>query len=242
MEALLLKIRRDIDLAYAVSLDEPLASLERELTPVLAQLMTLPPRNDHHPDVVWLYKWLAHPERSVEEFKHVVGKLQENVRLVMTRQFERYTENGCGGNSFYVARAGLEALASRCPVLEGPWEQVTKDILSVYDYTKSGGWYGPGSNKLNDWIIRIVADSALCPNPELRLQLLDLYNKLLKINKGNRKRALESLMSAFSFLDRGKEWNRWTMFSFPYTGDISDIIIEFSDDDYLQQYSLKIAK
>ena len=54
-------------------------ALEREVAPVLIRVMMLPRNNDQHPDVTWLKNWLAHPQRTPEEFHHIVNILMDEI-------------------------------------------------------------------------------------------------------------------------------------------------------------------
>ncbi|CAL4126208.1 unnamed protein product [Meganyctiphanes norvegica] len=231
-------------------------ALDRELTPILAQLMTIPPDNDKDHDFVWLYQRLAQPNCSVDEFKYVIGTLQENVCQIMTDLFDDYVyDYGDDGDICYVFKAAAEALAIRCPVLEGPWETVAWRIFGSLGEWKNKE-YGPASTRLCTWIIHAVGDPYLCPVPELRIYMLRLYRTLVNINDGNREQAWESLMFASSSLDRRGE----SVFLTVTTTDVIDLLMLFSnkdddsyygyddddvndhDDDYLYQTGQRVAE
>ncbi|CAL4112102.1 unnamed protein product, partial [Meganyctiphanes norvegica] len=52
-----------------------MSDIDRELTPILAELMALEPGNVHHPTARKLSNWLMDSQRTVEEFMYVIGPL-----------------------------------------------------------------------------------------------------------------------------------------------------------------------
>ena len=65
-----------------------MTKLDREMTPILAELMTLGPDNEDHPSVRRFSTWLIDPVRTGEEIQHVIGPLQHHVCTVMLDNFE----------------------------------------------------------------------------------------------------------------------------------------------------------
>ena len=53
--------------------------IDKELTPIIAELITLGPENDEHPSVRQLFNWLVDPQRTGEEYAYVVGSLSDDV-------------------------------------------------------------------------------------------------------------------------------------------------------------------
>ncbi|CAL4246154.1 unnamed protein product [Meganyctiphanes norvegica] len=210
--------------------------VDRKVTPILAQLLTIPPGIVHHHDMLWLYNWLADPECSVEDFIYVNGDLGFDVMITMNRLFKSYVH---GSGSINKSRIVIEALAVRCRVIEGPWERLAWSVIdSLESYSaEQHAEYGHGSSKLSNWVIRNVGDSELCPNPNLRHKMLLLYRTLVKIDDDNREKALVSLMRACSSLDRYKQ-----RFLIADIYDIVECLSLFDEGNYLHQLDLKIAE
>ena len=82
--------------------------LDRELAPILTELVTLGPCNDQHPSVRQLFGYLMNPECTGEELSYVIGELAFEV----------------SGESMYLTKVAAETLAVRSPVLTGSWEVV----------------------------------------------------------------------------------------------------------------------
>ena len=116
------------------------SDLDKDLMPLLAQVMTLRPLNDHHPNFIRLCKWLSRPQLGVDVFLYVVGPLQERVMRLLEDYkyrnqgqalqdfcdivgwqshvdipeiFAKYTEDG----AVYVLKAAAEAMAVRRPYM-----------------------------------------------------------------------------------------------------------------------------
>ena len=167
-------------------------ALDKELMPVLAEVMELNKHYegmDDHPSVQWLFKWFSLPERTADEFYYVVGSLLDKIT--------HYAR----GEAIYVLRAAAEALAVRCPVLDGRWDDVAWVIAGDLGEWKNKS-YGQGSSRLSNWIIRVVGDPKLCPSPCLRLRMLLMYRTIVKFDSHNRTKALEAMMFTFASLDR----------------------------------------
>ena len=174
--------------SHVISMD----ALDKELMSKLSELTELNEGKDDHPSVQWLFKWFSVPGRTANEFFYVVRDMRDKVT--------NYDED----KAIYILRAAAEALAVRCPVLEGRWYDVAWTItynLGEWRYKS----YGQGSSRLSNWIIRVVGDPKLCPSSSLRLQMLLLYRTLVKFDSNNRTKALEAMMFTFSSLDRKEQ-------------------------------------
>ena len=127
--------------------------LDREMTPIIAELETLSPGNDDHPVVRQLFNWLKDLQRTGEEFTHVIGKVAHDVNEIMRDHFEDYMFEF--GPCTYLGKLAAEALAVRCPILEGPREEAVCLVLSlcksyiIYDF-------GIASRRLSAWIIQMI--------------------------------------------------------------------------------------
>lgn len=75
-----------------------MAELNREMSPILAELMTLEPGNYNHPAFKQLFNWLVDQQRTAEEVCYVIGPLQKYVENVMYDSFENYVDGGGYGN------------------------------------------------------------------------------------------------------------------------------------------------
>ena len=72
-----------------------------------------------------------------------------------------------------------EALAVRNPVLEGPWEYAAWFVVFLNSkYCKEYN-YGIPSDNLIDWLIRVIGDPALCPDHSLRLELMNMFGRMV---------------------------------------------------------------
>ena len=93
------------------------ARLDRELTPILAELVTLGPGNDEHPAVQQLLNWLSDPAQcTVDDFNYVVGPLGNHVKLIMEKQFKRYLCKEYDGCSEYLAWISAKRLPEELPL------------------------------------------------------------------------------------------------------------------------------
>ena len=99
----------------------------------------------------------------------------------------------------YTVKEVAEALASQCQVLNGFWESLCWNLLPIFkEYFELTSFV---SDIFNCWIFRVVGDPEMCSDPDLRLQMLVLYRKLLKVDDNNREQAMDSLILACSLLD-----------------------------------------
>ena len=64
--------------------------LGRELARILADLSTMEMDNDQRPAVKQLFKWLADPQRTAEEFSYAIGKLSNPVSVILKDHFPSY--------------------------------------------------------------------------------------------------------------------------------------------------------
>ena len=122
---------------------QAMAELNKELMPILAELFTLNPTNKDHPAFQSTFNWLVDPQRTGEEFSYVIGPLHQYVYDAMCENSDAYFNKNSYDNIGMVAAA--EAIAIKCPVLEGPWEHagwilvdnqyviiVVPDLISSY--------------------------------------------------------------------------------------------------------------
>ena len=58
--------------------------VDRELSPILAELCTLGPEHQDHPTVKWFSNWLLDPQRTVEHCNYVIGPLLGHIMGIMT--------------------------------------------------------------------------------------------------------------------------------------------------------------
>lgn len=178
-----------------------MAEVDRELTPLLAELLTLGPGNDQHTCVRQLFNWLVDPHHTAEEFSYVIGPLERHVYGIMEGHFKQYvyatdTNIDC---SVYLCKIAAEALAVRCPVLEGPWETVAWFVTRLSnDYFSHD--YGVASDRLSIWVISVIGDPDLCPRSYLRIELMHLLLVMVDINEKNMEMAFNSIMSGCSTL------------------------------------------
>ena len=215
-----------------------MAEIDRELTPLLAELLTLGPRQENHPSVRQLFHWLVHPTRTVDEFNYVVGPLSHHVYIVMCDHFYSYMHKRMFRYPIYCGQAAAEALSVKSPVLEGPWEHSAWLLVRLLRYYDQGGL---PSDRLNDWIIQVIGDDNLCPNAYLRIELMFLF-KMVPINKHNQTQAIEAMMSACSALSidylSGFWYSDFSILNFkPFYKIFSSVI----KDGCLPQFGARLA-
>ena len=58
--------------------DPAMADINREMIPILLELLTLGQRNYEHPADLQLSKWLLDPRRTGEEWRYVLGPLHNH--------------------------------------------------------------------------------------------------------------------------------------------------------------------
>ena len=204
-------------------------SIDKELNPVLDRLMSTQPDFTNYQDVEYLCKWLTQPTRRVEEFRYVLRDMFADFKM----------EYGCDSSTIYTAKTITEALAIRCPILEGSWAMVVWHLINEFEKHRQVNLaiYGSSSSILSTWIIQVVGETDLCPDPELRLNMLLLFRTFVKIDHTNYKQALKSLLSLCPLLDQQGDTNNE-----PLTADIIDCLKLFMEGKYLQHFSLDLAQ
>ena len=210
--------------------------IDRELTPLLAKLMTLGPQSENHPVFRQLLKWMVNPQHTANDINYVIGPLGAHV--------EKFY-NICNDPLFffvYLGQAAAEALALKSPILEGPWEHtawLVVYLLRLYDKDRGGLL----SDHLTAWIIRMIGDSNLCPNPHLRIELMFLFN-MVPLDKNNSPQATEAVMSACSGLSieyLSRVWNSGFVFMMDFY-HFFRIFKKVIENGRLPTYALKLSK
>ncbi|CAL4085527.1 unnamed protein product [Meganyctiphanes norvegica] len=197
--------------------------LDKELRPILTDLVKLGPGNEKHPSVIQLFNWLVDPHHTGEEFTYVIGPLAKNV----------YNLVHCP----YLGKVAAEALAVRCPVLAGFWEQAVWLLISL-NSSYSKDVYGAASDQLSFWIIYVIGDPDICPNPYLRYELMILILIMVNFNTYNLEHGFESVISAFSSLklyniDYLSEMSVWEFHRMGFY-EITQILEKLAEDDHLR--------
>ena len=188
--------------------------IHKQITPILKDLMLLRPEtsqeleNIKHPSAKNLFEWLLNPHCSVREFIYIIGELKWSVLEFMKNQFIQ-----CALDEYCYATIDIisaEVLAMKCTIIEGEWEELCW-ILVKENGIPFGYGYGtvkaPASKRLSDWILQIVQEPSLCPNPHLRFELI----KLLSMVEFNQIQTIEAMLSACStinsnYLMKSKLW------------------------------------
>ena len=184
--------------ALMVEMDEKvghpsMADIDKKLTPILEELAILGPGNQDHSALKQLYTWLVEPQRTGEEFHYVIQPL---FRFAQANMHDKgiLDDDSC----LYLGKVVAEALAVRRPVLVGPWEVALWCVVYEISYNYKDE-YGVSSERLTDWLVQMIGDSSLCPNPALRFELIHVLIQLVDFFPDPRK-ALESVMAACAFL------------------------------------------
>ena len=94
-----------------------MVEIASKLTPILAEMFTLGPGNNHHPAIGQLFNWLIEPQRTGEEFNYAIGELADDVSGVMQEHFTDYLYDEI--DLPYLCSTAAEALAVRCHILKG---------------------------------------------------------------------------------------------------------------------------
>ncbi|CAL4120406.1 unnamed protein product [Meganyctiphanes norvegica] len=172
------------------SMDETtVEKLNIEIRPVLENLSVSEPGENRETAVSQLSVWLNDTKRTGEEFSYVVGPLGVQVCDYMT-----------GNIIFYeLVYEVAEALAVKCPVLEGPWEHAAWFIIHLKNTLVLD--FGTVSKDLSEWIIGMMGHSGMCPSPYLRQEFLKIFDIEVCVDINNQTQAFESVMFACSSLE-----------------------------------------
>ena len=145
--------------------------LGRELSRILADLMALEKDNDQHPAVKQLFKWLADPQRTAEEFSYAIGKLSNNVSVILKEHFPTYLYQN--HRWVYMCKTSAQTLGVNCPILEDPWKLGAWPLVLVIE-DKQDGCYRVACQHLSNWIQNVIGcpdiknTMMLCHNPPCR--------------------------------------------------------------------------
>ena len=177
------------DLKY--DFDESVAEeLDRKVWPLFEKVSLLKPGDYRDPAVSQLFNCLVDPEFTVEEFNYVVGFMGLQV-------FNK-------SPSPYLHLVVAEALAVKSTILVGLWEHATWFLTFLGgSFSQQEEYLSEGlvSDRLNDWIINVMGDTHLCPNPYLRFEFIREFSDMVSVTDHNRTQALESFVSASSILN-----------------------------------------
>lgn len=176
-----------------VGISRAMVKIDKKITPILENLFKSP--DGHHGKLAFkqLFDWLMHPKRIVEEFIYVLGPLVHDFKKWTKHKDTIYI------GMIYVGMAALEAIAVKCPVLDGNWEISVWLIMQIMYYCDFFGDCDIVSNQLSTWIIHIIGDADSCPNAHLRIELIKLLI-MVKIGAHNRTQAFNAVMDACSNL------------------------------------------
>lgn len=173
-----------------------MAELNREMMPILAEMLTLGPENHNdHPSAKQLFNWLVDPHRTGEEFCYVVGPLLDSVWALMNDHFEKYIKREGFFNMVIVA---AEAIAVTCPILEGSWEYVGWFLVNHLIVRQQGVL----SDHFVAWFIQVISLPDLCPSLYLRVRFLHLLENIVDLSGDFGITALESVLSVCSSLSK----------------------------------------
>ena len=162
--------------------------IDDKLTTTLEELVSLGPgQYQRHPLISKVFRWLADPQRTPQEFSYVVGPMGCGI----------FTYNGHYKN-LYLGLIAAEALATRNPVLKGAWRHAAWFVVWLNSEYRAEYNYGIVSDNLSEWIIRVMGDPELCPSPPLRMEFMLMFGRMVSINAENGKQALDAIMSACS--------------------------------------------
>ena len=126
--------------------------INRELSPVLANLMTMKKRSDQHPAVRQFFKWLADPQRTSEEFSYVIENLPDDVAMFMKEHFPKYLYED--HYWMYLCTVTAQALGVTFPVVNGTMTRPAWTLVMVTQ-DKNDGFHRVAGAHLSAWIISV---------------------------------------------------------------------------------------
>ncbi|CAL4227521.1 unnamed protein product [Meganyctiphanes norvegica] len=162
--------------------------IDTELAPILRYLIILGPKYEQPQKYRNFVEWFLHPNRTANQFNYVVGPLRHDVFMEV--------QMSCDDISEYpraLCLAAAEALAVRCPVLVGSWEYAAWMVVRIVQSYDLG-------DIVSNWIIKVIGNADICPNANLRMELMSLLSKA-EIDIHNQTQAVEAVMSACSALN-----------------------------------------
>ena len=145
--------------------------LGRELAQILADLMTLEVENDQRPAIKQLFKWLADPQRTSQEFQYTIRKLSDHVSFIMKLHFPSYLYQN--HQWMYMCKTAAHTLRVNCPILEEAWELGAWPLVLVRE-DKQDGCYRVACQHLSNWIQNVIGCpdikgiTRICHNPPCR--------------------------------------------------------------------------
>ncbi|CAL4120380.1 unnamed protein product [Meganyctiphanes norvegica] len=228
------------------SMDETDAEdLNIEMRPILEKITDLGPGENRDAAMSQLSSWLKDEKRNVEEFNYVVGPLGMQVcdyyyDYMRAEGLLRIRDRFCACRFFACqALEAAEALVVESPVLKGPWEHLA--WFAIYLRIIRLQEFVPASNSYCEWIIQMMGNSDLCPNPYLRLEFLQIFALKVCVITNNQTQAFESVMSVCSSVHM-KEF----IFSNQYVGSmylgcIIEAFKKLNKDEYLQAFDQQLS-
>ena len=170
-------------------LDKQVAkNLCKDFMPILEEVILLD--QQEHPTNNHLFNRLVDPQYEACHFCYVLGVLAQRVYDQERNDFS---------HSMYLGNIAAEALAKRSPILEGAWEYAAWLVVKLNHVPCSKDEWTT-SNTLN-WIIKVIGNHDLCPNPYLRIELSILLLNMNSINGHNQTLAADAFMAAWCSLN-----------------------------------------
>lgn len=212
--------------------------IDREMTPIIEELLMLQPWNDQYPAVTQLFNWLVEPNRTAGEFVYVVRHLGKDVYYTMQEEYDVPDEDRCS-----LGKIATEALAAKGLVLEDQWELAAWFVVwfaEYYDFAT----YGSVSDHASAWIITMIGNADFCPNADLRIEFMSMLWRMVKLNDQNRSVAFECVMSACSSLK--VDFVTEAYYGYEYSNlkfsHITCILEEISSEGNISTYDQNLAK
>ena len=162
--------------------------LGRDFMPILKELILRD--QQEHPSSNHLFNRLVDPQCTAYHFNYVLGVLAQRVHDQDGNDFSHSSNLG---------KIAAEALAKRNPILEGAWEYAAWLVVKRNPVPCSKDEWTT-SNTLN-WIIKVIGNHDLCPNPYLRIELSILLLNMNSINGHNQTLAADAFMAAWCSLN-----------------------------------------
>ena len=235
------EMSRSKEVMNVVSIDRPKKEqIKEELKTTIEKLANLKSRDNQNPAVRNLFNWLVNPQRTGEEFHYVVDELASEVYYDTDQVMPSYVSED--DYCMYLYRIAAEALAVICPVLEGPWEKGAWSLLekTSEEYCKDD--YGVASWRLTSWILQVITNSDLCPNPELRLHLMALLSNMVDLKQWNGDQVIHAILTGLASVEVGHIYSQVYNPEVENQTGVAHVLSSLGWYGYLSKYDVRLFR
>ena len=132
-------------------------------------------------------------------------------------------------------------MAFKCPVLEGPWELAAWTLVMGVKFNHRYGAHV--SSQRTSWVIKVIADPDMCPNPYLRFELMMAIYRLIDVSNCDSTLAIKSVLSACACLTT--KYLSMNVLHYHQTQSVDSVLsgssslnLEYLEGDLLESYDL----